>query len=60
MNISLYNTSNKIPNPDKHVVRGYMDRRSHERTPPPTPEEIRRQLGWGVVDDKRIRDNRDR
>ena len=32
--------------PSKYLVRAYMERRSHEVKPPPTPEEIRRQLGW--------------
>ena len=35
--------------PSKYLVRAYMERRSHEVKPPPTPEEIRRQLGWGMV-----------
>lgn len=35
--------------PSKQVVREYLERRSHEVKPPPTPEEIRRQLGWGLL-----------
>lgn len=40
--------------PSKYVIRQYLERRSHENRPPPSPEEIRRQLGWGLVlfDDK--------
>jgi hypothetical protein len=40
--------------PSKYAIRQYMERRSHETRPPPSPEEIRRQLGWGLVlfDDK--------
>ncbi|WP_197065239.1 hypothetical protein [Massilia sp. 9096] len=42
--------------PPKHLVREYLERRSKESEPPPTPEEIRRQLGWSMlmqaVDDK--------
>ena len=34
--------------PSKHLVRAYLERRAHEVKPPPTPEEIRRQLGWGM------------
>lgn len=34
--------------PPKDVVRAYLERRSREHAPPPSPEEIRRQLGWGV------------
>ena len=35
-------------NPPKHLVREYLARRSRDPSPPPTPEEIRRQLGWGM------------
>jgi hypothetical protein len=35
--------------PSKYVVREYLERRSQEVKPPPTPEEIRRQLGWGLL-----------
>jgi hypothetical protein len=36
-----------IQQPSKHLVRAYLERRAHDSKPPPTPEEIRRQLGWG-------------
>jgi hypothetical protein len=36
--------------PSKFLVRKYLMRRSHAASPPPTPDEIRRQLGWGLVD----------
>lgn len=35
--------------PSKFIVRAYLERRSQEVKPPPTPEEIRRQLGWGLM-----------
>jgi hypothetical protein len=35
--------------PPKHLVREYLERRAREQKPPPTPEEIRRQLGWGML-----------
>lgn len=35
--------------PSKYVVRAYLERRSQEVKPPPTPEEVRRQLGWGLM-----------
>lgn len=35
--------------PSKQVVRAYLERRSRDPKPPPTPEEIRRQLGWGLM-----------
>ncbi len=38
-----------IKNPPKHLVREYLERRSRDSKPPPTPEEIRRQLGWGML-----------
>jgi hypothetical protein len=38
-----------ISHPPKHLVREYLERRSREQKPPPSPEEIRRQLGWGML-----------
>ena len=38
-----------IKNPPKHLVREYLERRSRDPKPPPAPEEIRRQLGWGML-----------
>ncbi|MDQ1924686.1 hypothetical protein [Massilia pseudoviolaceinigra] len=36
--------------PDKRLVREYMDQRTHaEHEPPPSADEIRRQLGWGLI-----------
>jgi hypothetical protein len=35
--------------PPKHIVRAYLARRARDSKPPPTPEEIRRQLGWGLL-----------
>lgn len=35
--------------PSKHAIRAYLERRSHDSKPPPSPEEIRRQLGWGML-----------
>jgi len=32
--------------PTKEQVRAYMHARESAHRPPPTPEEIRRQLGW--------------
>lgn len=37
-------------NPPKHLVREYLARRARDPQPPPTPEEIRRQLGWAMAD----------
>jgi hypothetical protein len=38
-----------ITHPPKHLVRAYMARRVRDPSPPPTPQEIRRQLGWGLM-----------
>jgi hypothetical protein len=38
-----------ISQPPKHLVREYLQRRSRESKPPPSPEEIRRELGWGLL-----------
>jgi hypothetical protein len=37
-----------VPHPPKEQVRAYLARRARDPQPPPAPEEIRRQLGWGV------------
>lgn len=34
--------------PSKYLVRSWLERRTHEAMPPPAPQEIRRQLGWGL------------
>lgn len=43
--------------PDKQVVHDYMQRRieqqhTKEHVPPPSPAEVRRQLGWFISDEK--------
>jgi hypothetical protein len=38
-----------INHPPKQAVRAYMEQRKRAGSPPPTPEEIRRQLGWGMM-----------
>jgi hypothetical protein len=38
-----------INHPTKQSVRAYLERRARDPKPPPTPEEIRRQLGWGLL-----------
>jgi hypothetical protein len=43
-------TMTETTKPDKLRVRAYMERRTHAQLdPPPTPEEIRRQLGWHLI-----------
>lgn len=39
----------QVNHPSKHAIRAYLERRSHDPRPPPSPQEIRRQLGWGLL-----------
>lgn len=41
----------RIVHPSKEQVRAYMVEREAARRPPPTPAEIRRQLGWHLEAD---------
>lgn len=34
--------------PTKEQVREWMNQRQAEHTPPPTPEQVRRELGWDM------------
>ena len=40
------------PKPSKEAARAYMQSRQRATTPPPSIEEIRRQLGWYLKSDK--------
>ena len=43
-----------ITRPTKESVREYMERRTHAPLePPPTGDEIRRQLGWFILPQNR-------
>lgn len=47
--------------PSKETVRAYMERRTHApHEPPPTPDEIRRELGWHMLPAARRPDRADR
>lgn len=35
--------------PTPEQVRKWMQKRQTEKTPPASPEEIRRQLGWNLI-----------
>ena len=35
--------------PSKQLVRDYLDARTRSTEPPPTPAEVRRQLGWDLL-----------
>lgn len=39
-----------IKAPTKQAVRDYMQSRGVAKTPPATPADIRRQLGWGLAE----------
>jgi len=39
--------------PTKQQVREYMDGRQREHKPPPSQKEIRRQLGWDLIEMQR-------
>jgi hypothetical protein len=39
--------------PSKHAVRHWQQQRLAEHKPPPTPERIREELGWGMLKDER-------
>jgi hypothetical protein len=47
--VAMSTTTTTTSHPPKHLVREYLERRSKDTKPPPTPEEIRRQLGWGML-----------
>lgn len=38
-----------VTHPTPAAVRAWMQQRQVERTPLPTPAEIRRQLGWNLI-----------
>ena len=38
--------------PDKQLVRDLMQKRREENAPPLTPEQVREQLGWRLVQDE--------
>jgi hypothetical protein len=40
--------------PDKHKVREVTQRHWAKRTPPPSPADYRRELGWGLVQGERL------
>ena len=39
--------------PHKQEVRNYMQGRAKAVTPPPTPEQIREELGWSMIEEER-------
>lgn len=41
--------------PSKEAVRKWMQERQKTPNPPPTPEQIRRELGWNLKQDRGTR-----
>lgn len=39
----------KSNHPTKQEVRYWLTRRRFSKLPPPEPQELRRQLGWGLI-----------
>jgi hypothetical protein len=50
----------QVTHPTPQQVREYLARRIKEHTPPPSLEEIRRQLGWTLIEAERQRAQRPR
>lgn len=40
--------------PTQQQVRNYMQQRAQSKEPPPTPEQIRRELGWKFGSEKNV------
>lgn len=45
--------SDPVQKPSKEALRAYLYARHQTKEPPPTPEEIRRQLGWSMTQRER-------
>jgi hypothetical protein len=44
--------------PSNQQVRNWMHRRQADRSPPPSPEQVRMELGWKLVEAERETTNR--
>lgn len=44
--------------PTKEQVREWQQQRPNDHTPPPSPEEIRRQLGWDLVPENKHKEQK--
>lgn len=42
-----------VAKPSHQQVRDWMQQRRKEASPPPTPEDIRTELGWRMLEDER-------
>ena len=43
----------KVSQPSKEKIRNYMQDRGKSHKPPPSQDEIRRQLGWELIEMQR-------
>lgn len=43
----------QMTRPSNEQVRSWMQQRQMDRTPPPEPEQVRRELGWHMVEAER-------
>lgn len=43
----------------KQLVRDYLDRRTHSEDPPPTRDDIRKQMGWDMIPENKRPDQVD-
>jgi hypothetical protein len=39
--------------PDKQAVRSWLHQRQAEHAPPPTPEQVRQELDWKLIEAER-------
>lgn len=42
-----------VTHPSKEQVRQWMGQRQERREPPPKPDDIRRELGWRMIEAER-------
>lgn len=42
-----------VQHPSREKLQEWLKQRHQAKEPPPSPEEIRRQLGWGLLNNKR-------
>lgn len=49
MAIDMRSTQQKYGQPTKESVRHWIGTRAKERKPLPDPDQVRRELGWGLV-----------
>lgn len=47
-----------VAKPSKEAVRAWTQQRQAARKPPPTPEQIRTELGWWMLTNNRVQSAR--